>query len=508
LQYDAIVVGGGFGGLGTALELARAGARVALVEALAYPGGCASTFKRGGIRYESGATLFSGFDPHQLFGRWLSELMPEVVFERIDPIVEHRTRHHRLVVTRERDGLLRQLCAVEGAPREGLARFFGVQRKVADALWPIFDEPEHLTPSSLSGLWWHAKRLPSYASLAPYVGRTLASVMAEHGVERFEPLRTFVDALCQITVQCAAEEAEAPFALAAMDYYHRGTGHVRGGIGALASAMVSAIERAGGKVMLANSVHHVHRAPGGFAVEARRGTLHAEKVVLNLLPQAALALAKPTRTGRARLERLSEKVEGGWSAVMLYLVARPPEGAPDCAKHYDLVVDPSLPHVDGNHLFVSISGASDGERAPEGLRTLTVSTHVSHQALRALEPEAQAARVHAIQERMREGLALLLPEWSSGALHAMTASPRTFQRFTQRPHGLVGGIPRRAGLGNYRQMGPFEVEPGLYLVGDSVFPGQSTLATAVGGARLAAHLAAELVRADSPALRSGPAAPP
>jgi phytoene dehydrogenase-like protein len=506
VQYDVAVVGAGFGGLGTALELARSGARVALCEALAYPGGCASTFKRGGIRYESGATLFSGFDPPQLFGRWVRELMPEVVFDRIDPIVEHRTPHHRLVVTRDREELLAQFATLEGAPREGLARFFAVQRKVADALWPIFDQPEYLTPSSLSGLWWHAKRLPSYASLAPYVGRTLASVMAEHGVERFEPLRSFVDALCQITVQCPAEEAEAPFALAAMDYYHRGTGHVRGGVGALASAMVAAIERAGGRVMMANSVRGLSRIPGGFEVDTRRGMLRAEKVALNLLPQAALTLAKPARTGRARLERLAEKVEAGWGAVMLYLLGRAPEGAPDDAKHYDLVVDPALPHVDGNHLFVSISGANDPDRAPDGLRTLTVSTHVSHQALRALDPEAQATFVRAVQERLRGGLELLLPEWSSGLLHQMTASPRTFQRFTQRPYGLVGGIPRRAGLANYRHMGPFEVEPGLYLVGDSVFPGQSTLATAVGGARLATHLSTGLVRVGSPSLRSDPAA--
>ena len=54
---------------------------------------------------------------------------------------------------------------------------------------------------------------------------------------RFTPLRTYLDALCQITVQCGATEAEAPFALGAMDYYWRGTGHVRGGIGQLASAL-------------------------------------------------------------------------------------------------------------------------------------------------------------------------------------------------------------------------------------------------------------------------------
>ena len=65
----------------------------------------------------------------------------------------------------------------------------------------------------------------------------------------------------------------------------------------------------------------------------------------------------------------------------------------------------------------------------------------------------------------------------------MPASPRTFERFTRRSGGWVGGVPRRAGLSAYDLRLPFRVAPGLYLVGDSVFPGQSVLATAVGGTK-------------------------
>jgi phytoene dehydrogenase-like protein len=74
--------------------------------------------------------------------------------------------------------------------------------------------------------------------------------------------------------------------------------------------------------------------------------------------------------------------------------------------------------------------------------------------------------------------------------HVMTASPRTFERFTRREEGAVGGVPRRAGLGNYLELGPRPVMDGLWLVGDSVFPGQSTLATALGGVRTASRILA------------------
>jgi len=49
----------------------------------------------------------------------------------------------------------------------------------------------------------------------------------------------------------------------------------------------------------------------------------------------------------------------------------------------------------------------------------------------------------------------------------------------------VGGLPRRVGVGSYAGIGPSQVLDGVWLVGDSVFPGQSALATAIGGVRTA-----------------------
>ena len=60
MDADTLVIGAGFGGLSAALHLADAGQRVVLCEALNYPGGCASTFRRDGLQFEAGATLFKG----------------------------------------------------------------------------------------------------------------------------------------------------------------------------------------------------------------------------------------------------------------------------------------------------------------------------------------------------------------------------------------------------------------------------------------------------------------
>lgn len=484
-DFDVLVIGAGFGGLGAALSLVDQGARVVVCESLRYPGGCASTFSRAGYRFESGATLFSGFDEKQLFGRWIREHGLKVEIDWIDPLVELRSPLLRLAVGRDREALVHALASLPGAPAEGIRSFFALQARVAETLWSLFDDPALLPPLSAAAFFAHLARAPRYAALLPLVGRRLGAVLESFGIASFEPLRHYLDGLCQITVQCSSAEAEAPFAMATMDYYFRGTGHVRGGIGELASALAGAIEARGGEVRFSSRVKKIVQDQKVFRIETRKGEIFARCVIANVLPQDLLSLLGAGKNAFPRLDRLAAEVDGGWGAAMLYLVARAPESAPDKPIHLELIGNGSSPFVAGNHVFVSISGPKDEGRCPPGHRTLTCSTHVSLEEMRALAPEARGDYIAQIQARMLEVLSLRAAEWAENIVYSMTASPRTFERFTGRSGGAVGGIPRRAGLGHYLSAWPRPVLPGLYLVGDSVFPGQSTLATALGGARVA-----------------------
>lgn len=489
--YDALVIGAGFGGLGAALSLAEAGASVAICEALAYPGGCASTFSRRGASYEAGATLFSGFGPGQLFDTWVKRHGLDVVFEPLDPVITLRAPGLSLPIPRERAALVAQLAALPGAPVAKIHAFFAEQRAVADLLWALFDDPRMLPPWSASALMAHLARLPRCLPLLRLIGRPLQSALVRHGLEGFAPLRVWLDAVCQITVQASAAEAEAPFAFAAMDYPFRGTGHVHNGIGQLAWGLLRAVEGLGGAVHLASRATGLRRVGDLWEADLRGQTVRARTVLANVLPQALRTLVGGAAEPAPSLAALEARVAEGWGAVMLYLLVR--ELPPSAPFHLELVQDPALPFTDGNHLFASVSG-SEEQRAPAGLRTVTVSTHVAATALSRLPPAEQAARVAAVQAEMQRGLARLAPELWERRAGLMTASPRTFARFTRRPAGLVGGVPRRAGLWSYAPAGlrPCEPYPDLFLVGDSVFPGQSTLAAALGGQRAATRALARL----------------
>jgi phytoene dehydrogenase-like protein len=474
--YDVAVVGTGWGGLGAALRLVEAGAKVIVFETLNYPGGCAGSFTKHRQTYEAGATLFSGFGDQGLFRAWIERHAMPVRFVPMDPVVELRSESFTLKVPSTRPEFLRAFAQLAPERAPAIQNFFAEQKHVADTLWRIMDSPDLLPPWTAASLMKHGRHAFEYARiLGPHVGRSLEPMLRRHKLLDCMPLRVYLDAVCQITIQVAAAEAEAPFALSAMDYFFRGTGHIDGGIGSFARAIVAVIKAKGATVRMPDRVKRVTRADGGFWVESRGGRFHARTLVANTLPSTYAQLREREHDGP--LLSRAARVRESWGACMLYLEL--PGDAPlDQAPHHVEMIDSEARAlIEGNHVFASVSEVKES-----GARTATLSTHVHAEKAAGIEGASYCSRV---ADAMRKTCGLRYPALLASAVRSFSASPRTFERFTGRPSGLVGGPPRRVGLHNYAEIGPCEIERGGYLVGDSVFPGQSTLATALGGVRTA-----------------------
>lgn len=485
-DVDVAVVGAGFGGLGAALRAAELGHRVVALESLAYPGGCASTFTRGGASYEAGATLFAGLGEGGFFQRCLATHGLRAPVRLLDPVLHVRAPDLTLDVPADRAAFVELWTRVEPDQAAAIRTFFARQQELAAALWSLFEDPALLPPFDARVLLRHARGALRYAPLLRWMGRSLGAMLDAYGLAGARRLRSYLDALCQITVQATADEAEAPFALAAIDYPFRGTGHVVGGIGILASRMVDAVRIAGGEVRFTDRVKAIAREGSGFRLHTRRGEVRARHVVLNLVPSAVAALLGRPLVEHRELARLDAGVRAGWGAVMLYRVVRD-EGllAPD-PHHVDLTARLGVPPTLGHHVFCSVGGAAEDTAGP-GLRTVTASTHLP---MPADGSPPDAALVAEVQERMRATITSGYPALAEATVREMTASPRTFARFVGRPGGYVGGIPRKVGLHHYRTLGPRPIEPGVWMVGDTAFPGQSILAAAIGGWKTAEALGA------------------
>ncbi len=500
-----VVVGGGIGGLTTAALLAKAGRDVTVLEAHIYPGGCAGTFYHQGYRFDAGATLAAGFDPGggmTRLGQALGITWPvepaEVAMRVHLPGGEH--------VTRWTDPAAWQAerLAAFGPAAEPFWRW---QESTADRLWDL----------ALAGIPWPPQGLADLARLAKGMGPVASAPARLPGLalDALRPivahlggasklLRQYVDGQLLISAQATSERANALYAAAALDMPRRGVAHVRGGIGKLAEALADAVRRHGGRVHTRQAVTRVAGPRGGtYRVETSKDAVfEAETVVFNLPPHDAAALLvddAPPKLRRAKLPA------DGWGAFMVYVGLQDAVVSPGLPLHHQVLAAASamdegegmkgryrkLALGEGNSVFLSLSlpddaagGAAGGARSPAGQRALTISTHTDLNVWWRLfenDPDAYEARKAAMTERVLDAAEVAVPGLRGAAKLILPGTPVSFQHFTHRSRGWVGGFPQ---TNLFRAWGP-RLGPHLWLVGDSIFPGQSVLATALGGQRVA-----------------------
>jgi phytoene dehydrogenase-like protein len=142
-------------------------------------------------------------------------------------------------------------------------------------------------------------------------------------------------------------------------------------------------------------------------------------------------------------------------------------------------------------VFISISDAKDDTRAPVGQRAVTLSTHTvaaDWWNLQSADPQAYQARREDYTQRVLDAAELALPGLKAAVRLCLPGTPQTFWFYTRRPQGMVGGYPQTSLLA---ARGPSTGLRNAWLVGDSIFPGQSTAGVTLGALRVAADVLGE-----------------
>jgi phytoene dehydrogenase-like protein len=143
------------------------------------------------------------------------------------------------------------------------------------------------------------------------------------------------------------------------------------------------------------------------------------------------------------------------------------------------------PLGEGNSVFLSLSDPADPTRAPSGKRAATLSTHTDISPwwrLREGSKGEYEAWRDKYSHRLLDAAEKAIPGFKNAVELCLPGTPVTFEFFTGRPKGMVGGFPQNS-LFDVR--GPGTGIPNLLLVGDSIFPGQSTAGVTLGGMRVA-----------------------
>ncbi|MFW5748256.1 MAG: phytoene desaturase family protein [Chloroflexota bacterium] len=487
IRTRIIVIGAGVGGLTAAALLQQAGYDVTVLEAQTYPGGCASTYVHKGFRFESGATVVGGFQPggpHAIIGDVLGIEWP---VRPHDPAWVTHLPDRSVALTADNTDVLARFPNTE--------RFWQQQSRIADLAWKLSGEglpwpprtPAELARLSTIGL----KYFPRDLRLIPFAFSSVYDWLRWHGLHKDAAFVRFLDAQLLISAQTTTRHVNALYGATALDLARQGVYHVERGIGGIAQSLVDKLEALGGQMMYRQRVERIVVKNGRVTgVEARKGRraksttfIPAEFVIANMTPWDVNDLLGEASTSSLQAE--VARRQPGWGAFVLHMGVQADAVPPDFPDHHQVIETMDGPLGETRSVFMSLSPVWDDTRAPAGQRAVTVTTHTHvgqwWDLLRRGEA-AYYARKDDYMQRIINQIERVIPGFKDKLTLVLPGTPVTYNFYTDRHLGMVGGFPQTS---LFRMRGPRTGLPNLRLVGDSIFPGQSTAGVSLGALRVA-----------------------
>jgi len=459
---------------------------VTVLEAQTYPGGCAGTFYHQGYRFDAGATVAGGFQtngPHALVGKMLDIDWP---VRRHDPAWVVHLPDREVALTQDNADVLAKFPGTEA--------FWDEQTKIADLGWKLSAQGLPWPPTNATDVLQLARvgltNFPADLRLLPYVFSTVDQWVQRAGLKSDKNFQRFLDAQLLISAQTIAKNVNAIWGATALDLARQGVYHVEGGIGNLAQTLVEKIEALGGEVLFRQQVTRITvengHVTGVYAQKGKRGKhenfFQADFVIANLTPWSLDELL-----GEDSPPKLRREIAGranGWGAFVLHLGVQADQLPPNLPDHHQIIADMHSDLGETNSVFMSLSPLWDASRAPAGHRAVTVTTHTQVQLwwdLLASDAQAYEARKAEYAEKMLTNIEKAIPGFRRSVVLTLPGTPVTYQFYTQRHLGMVGGFPITS---LFKARGPRTGLPNLRLVGDSIFPGQSTAGVTLGALRV------------------------
>ena len=474
------VLGAGLAGMATALRLQAAGLSTVILEAHGHAGGCAGYYRRHGYSFDVGATTLVDFETGGVGAELLDSVgLPPIDGEALPGYVAWLPDR---TVTLHRDHQawrVERLRALGATPAH--AAFWSHLDRLAQSFWT----------ASRAGLRMPMRRPRDLAHnlaalrlrdlhLARHATETLGGALRRFGLRDDKPLTALLGMLVEDTVHSTVDRA--PLINAALGVTIRGAGlsRHRGGMHGLWRGLVSHYRGLGGELRAGCAVDHVTGEAGAFGVHTSRGTLTASQVVSALPAQTTARIGVATGVA-ARLRHYLDRDEadlGG--AIMVCLGVPDREVAGQAFTHHQLLQDYDRPFGDGNNMFVSVSAPGDVDSAPAGHRAVMISTHTELSGWEGLSGRQYAQRKHDAGDALVGFARRVYPRLGESATIKDIGTPRTYETFTSRPRGAVGGVRQR--LRNSNQFAvPHDIGiKGFWLVGDSTWPGLGTVACVLG----------------------------
>ncbi|CAN5150581.1 hypothetical protein BH23BAC3_BH23BAC3_28490 [soil metagenome] len=328
------------------------------------------------------------------------------------------------------------------------------------------------------------KNDPRDVWILPYALKSVKDVALSCNITNPE-FFSFLDEQLMITAQAKSGETPFLFGAPALSYTNSANYYVPGGLFEMVETLRKYIEANGGIVKNKMPVINIDKKDDQFAVTTRRKNGKTQtfrsKTALSNLP--IWNMAEITHGDMAEyFNRESKKYQEAWGAFTMGIAFRD-NLDPDLPLHHQIHLgeEDLTEGLNSGSVFVSLSHPVDAVRSPEGMRTMNISTHANPEWWFRLNGRYEAVKKK-VEDQIVRVIVKSIPGFSISDIDvAFSSTPVTWSNWVYRKKGRVGGIPQhteRSLLDWTPNVTPFK---GLFLAGDTVFPGQGIPGVTLSG---------------------------
>lgn len=420
-KYDAIIIGGGIGGLTCALLLAKKGMRVALFEKEKRPGGYCSSFSINGYTFDACIDSIGGLRRNEPLWRILKGELE--ILDKIEAYELNPTRRNVFPdisfdipndVTQYKD-TLKTIFPVE---TEGIDKLFSLMEQV------YISSIEAVCDDVMSDL------------LLDMLDKSYFEVFSSFVHD--SKLQALLSSYCTFLGLPAHEVSMIAASNILMHYVRGGTFRIRGGIQSLSNVLASELTRCGGKVFQNEEVTSILSENGcatGIVTGSGKVAM-AKYIISNVDVMTAVKLIKNCPIEKEKIKLLEHfRISG--SFVVVYL------GVKDDLRKYNLA--PSMGYFSSydldamlnknGYLTFGFSAPSllDASLAPSGCNTVVIHWPFCYNNNR------KPIDKDSIAKKLINELSKRIPGITDHIVCHNVAGPHTLQRYTGNTLGAAYG---------------------------------------------------------------------
>lgn len=459
-KIDLTVIGSGIGG--SLISILNKDKNLVLFEKDKNLGGTASTFKRFGNYFNSGATTFVGYEDNHII---------KEIFDSADfiPDLKKSSYAYRTIINGKSidritdfEEFIESLNSV--FYHKNNRYFWQTLKDIDERFWKLKDIyfakyslNSYLKSLKTIDILFKEYKFLLFKSAKSFIKEVLGDISKEY--------QDFIDAQLQITLQSTSKDIPLLSFAIALSYPFHKIFYANGGMGKLFDDMLKDIN-----VKKNEQIMQIKKENNFYRLISSKDEYLTSKLVLNMpvFECKNLFLDKNLQNYYKKFEFYDQ------SAFVIYLKI---DSKKEFLNHYQIILKDNIPNAVSKSFFVSFSHKDDEELSKNGY-SVTISCHTKALFWNELSKEEYEKNKEFTKNFILDELLKNIPDIKKEDIKIeFCATSKTFKRYINRFN--CGATPLN--LKNIFKI-PSSLTPfkNLYNIGDSVFAGQGWPGVALG----------------------------